>query len=151
MSNSHRSGTNASILLVSSPSRLLHTQNLINNGTSSSGGGGPSWNKGISTVDDMIKEMKMDLAPITGIAPTPRNEFIFNLNEVPKHKVGLLWIILAFSVLTGVVVESSPPPTNTQTWRLIDSPFFFFFSLPLAVHGTGAVVQRATNHQQQQQ
>ena len=50
-------------------------------------GGGGAWDKGINNVHDMIKEMKVDVAPLTGIAPTPRNELAYNMNEVPKHKV----------------------------------------------------------------
>lgn len=65
---------------------------MINNGgsnNSSTGGAGP-WDKGISTVRDMIKEMTVDFAPLEGIAPTPRNELAYNMNEVPKHKVSVV-------------------------------------------------------------
>lgn len=66
-------------------------QNLINNG--GTGAGGP-WDKGVNTVHDMIKEMKVDFAPLTAIAPTPRNELAYNLSEVPKHKVSTWGITL---------------------------------------------------------
>lgn len=54
------------------------------------GGGGGPWDKSANTssmLHDMIKEMKVNLTPLTEIAPTPRNELHYNINEVPKHKV----------------------------------------------------------------
>lgn len=45
--------------------------------------------KNISTVHDMIKEMKvdMDMGLLTEIAPTPRNELAYSVNNLPTHKV----------------------------------------------------------------
>lgn len=84
----------ANEILIELISINFYLKNLINNGGNNNnsgeggGGGGTYSSMGISTVHDMIKEMKVDFAPLEGIAPTPRNELAYNPNELPnKHKV----------------------------------------------------------------